>query len=248
MPRREDAPCYSVEITNAMRSRGTGETVNRSELMALDVVPALIGSRFREVPRLRGRRHLYGSHVGVPFLAIQEGYNNYARDALDKSQIPEAVEGYVRGIHYGLEWTRGVQLLGGAILLTPGEIGKLDPGSEVKELEEGLLRAITSQEVAFNPTTYADFIRKMRDEERKSLILKRRFFNVGAGESHDPEIGREYFDLLVKMGRYDDAAWIAQKLGYTEKKQTYEEMAREEVDNIAGAIPFIDAAHDRLDP
>jgi len=223
---------YRVALPSEYLSRGTGEQIALSETTVLDFMPNILGSRFMAIPELRAALHQYGKGAGS-FIASEEAYRGLAEDELAARDLTASLEAYKKALHYGTSFVKGISTLQGGGALTMDELDKLNLNNRYGSLEQGLIDAVVSQEVGFNPTKYADFVSAAREREKREAQLNQLFYQgktalYGSTEVAaigDPNVGREYIDLSVAMGNYDMAAGVAGELGYEEKAMRYDEQA-----------------------
>lgn len=233
-----DGDYYEIIIPDLVRSRSTGEQIPLAEAVPFDRMPLILGVQFMADDGLRADVHFHGDHHG-PFLAAEEAYTVLAEEAIGRGWIYVALDNYRRALHHAMQWSKGLATWQNGGLLTLGEVERFDPSPRFADLEARLATAVwqgVSTTTIFDSNAYSAFVRKVRESEKRAMQLGQLFH---FGESnwyepltapgvHDPDIGREYIDLSVAMGRFSRAAYVARKLGLVEEAIGYEVQAERE--------------------
>lgn len=224
---------HRVSIPENMTSRGTGEVVALQDATVFDFMPALIGSRFQEVPELTERVHR--DSLPGPYMALQYAYHEYALLCLDEGSLTDAIDAYRHSLENATGFIAAISQIRDNALLNESEVASLRLDVRFGALEQALMSAIWEGEVAFHPDDYAGFVKQVKAQEESRKGLGHMFFRSrnearrgveGATVSFS-SIGGEYLSLLVEMHDYPMALYVAKELGLEEEIALLQQKADE---------------------
>ena len=256
----DHGPLYQVSLPTELLSRGTGEEIPAREATAFDVMPQALGGMFMNSPELRRRIHFWGDHIGLSFWGCKETYASHASRLLARGDLEGCLDAYKRSLHYHLEFSGGIASLQHLWLLNSEEVERLDVGerhgNKFSPLELRLLQAVGRQDTFFDPKVYAEFIREIRQLEKRRLQLNQLFWGgrsrayeeIIAPGPKDPSLGKEYIDLCEKIGHFRTAARIAEEMGDIEAQAKYEELAKIQPEDSEELKAIIEQARNEYNP
>lgn len=226
---------HTIEIKPEFLSRGSDTPVKIEEAIVFDVMPRILGERFRVVEPLRRSVHFYGQKIGVPFLDLEEAYKTIAQRELKDGNTNAALEAYKRGLYSSTCFVRAMASIQGIALLTSVEIQRLNVLQNFKRLERDLVCAVSLEGIPNDLPAYESFLNEVRQLEKNALRFNQLYFFGAKGSPwedkskiKDRKTGEELRDTYVRMFRFSDAAGISKEIGDFEGEQKYLEMAKNE--------------------
>lgn len=231
MARPDFSELGAVQIDPELLSRGTGQPVALREAVVYDFMRPFLGNRFRLDETLRRGTHFF-SDAGS-FMMGEEAFQVLAQKEMAAGNLTPALEAYKRGLHKAVGFAGAISMLGDRALLSQEELDRFNLERSFGEIESGLIRMIVASgdDTKVDLHQYVQWVDRVRVLVRDSKALSGQFFNGVAKHPDNPEIkwtdpdywdrstvgsrevGTKLIDTYVEMQRYEDAAWIAEKLG-----------------------------------
>ena len=231
-----------VQINPEFLSRGSGERITLKDAVVYDFMPIILGSRFMGVDELRRATHFYSS--GGSFMMMDEAYGEVAENELKSGNLTPALEAYKRRLRVAVGFVGAMAAIGDRALLNSQEVDRLNLQARFGALENRLIQAVVSQDVAVDLPKYVVWLNNVRRLEKDATQLNRQYFNGTPKYPDNPEIkwidpdymdrsmvgdkelGARLRDTYAQMQRYKEAAWISKEIGDTEGQAQYEELAK----------------------
>jgi len=231
--RKDLGGLYPAVLPTTEVSRGTSEQISLSEAVVYDFMPPMIGSRFMASESLKKRIHFYGQETGS-FMDLEETNRQIAEEELNKGNLEEAIDAYKNCLHDAVGFLCAISTIQEHALLSISEYQRLDLDSRFGDLEGRLMAAISKEDISINAEKYSEFIKNVRNLEKRGHQLNQLFFmgesrwyeHIKAPSKYDPELGKEYIDVCVQMGKYSEASWVAAEMGNKEDAAKFKKLSK----------------------
>lgn len=178
--------------------RGTGQPIPRQDVLVYDFMPVILGDQFR-TDAVLSKMLLRPAPEDAPSMLQADAYETLGLRYVSKGELIPALECYRIALDSRTEFARLIRGLGEGALLSKDEIAHMEISTD---LEKRLIRQMTASQSTHDATAYRSWVEELRAARKRWLDL-----------NHDAYDSREYVEACLKVGEYQQALLLAEKLG-----------------------------------